>query len=138
MIFSVLIPAAGSGERLGASVSKTLIEIGGEPMFVWAVKPFLRLADCQEVVIAAPERDLSEFEKQAKRLADPRVHVIPGGPTRQDSVGRALIALTKTSDAILVHDAARPFITESLIESVLNGLRNCSASLPGLPEKDTI
>lgn len=138
MIFSVLIPAAGSGERLGSAMSKALIEIGGEAMFLRAAKPFLRFADCQEVVIAAPARDLSEFEQHAQRLADPRVRVIPGGTTRQESVERALEASSKTCDALLVHDAARPFITGSLIASVLDGLRDCSASLPGLPLKDTI
>lgn len=138
MIFSVLIPAAGSGVRLGSSLPKALIEIGGEPLFVRAAKPFLKFADCQELIIAVPARELNGFSEQAKRLADARVGVVAGGATRQESVRCALAALHSPGETVLVHDAARPFVTEELISAVLDGLRDCSAALPGLPVKDTI
>jgi 2-C-methyl-D-erythritol 4-phosphate cytidylyltransferase len=138
LIFSLLVPAAGSGERLGASIPKALIEIAGEPMFVHAVRPFLRFPSCREVVIAAPEKEILKFTEAALLLSDDRVKIIGGGATRQESVRLSLESLTNLCDVVLVHDAARPFITEDVIKSVIAGLADCSACLPGLPVKDTV
>jgi 2-C-methyl-D-erythritol 4-phosphate cytidylyltransferase len=138
LIFSLLVPAAGSGERLGASIPKALIEITGKPMFVHAVLPFLGFPNCREVVIAAPAADILKFSEAAQLLNDDRVRVIGGGATRQESVRLSLESLTDSCDVVLVHDAARPYVTNSLIESVLDGLADCSACLPGLPVKDTV
>jgi 2-C-methyl-D-erythritol 4-phosphate cytidylyltransferase len=137
--FALLVPAAGSGERLGFDVPKALLALAGEALFARAVRPFLSFADCREVVIAAPPEYLAEFERAAKELRDSRVRVIAGGATRQDSVGLALDAVSEIYDAVIVHDAARPFVTRELIEAVFAGLDDDTAAvLPGLPATDTL
>ncbi|HEY3294159.1 MAG TPA: 2-C-methyl-D-erythritol 4-phosphate cytidylyltransferase [bacterium] len=136
----MLIPAAGSGVRLGAHLPKTLIDLAGRPMFVRAADSLVRHPLCIETVIAAPA-GFEEYylEAAGKAWADYDVRVVTGGRTRQESVTFALRSLQQDSDAILIHDAARPFITPDVIERVLAALMaGDTAALPGLPVTDTL
>lgn len=134
------MPGAGSGTRLGASLPKALLDVDGSPLFVRAAEPFVRHADCVEIIIAAPAGYAELFERAAAGLAFPGLlRVIPGGATRQESVARALNALTSPAEAVLIHDAARPFLSLDLILRVLDALGGpYVAALPGLPVTDTV
>lgn len=134
------MPAAGSGARLGTAVPKTLIEIAGKPLFVHAADLLVRHPDCVEAVIAAPAGFEVRYADAAEReWHDARVHVVVGGRVRQESVGNALCSLRVPCDAVLIHDAARPFVTTNLIDRVLDALSgDCVAVVPGIPVTDTI
>jgi 2-C-methyl-D-erythritol 4-phosphate cytidylyltransferase len=139
--FALLLPAAGSGTRLGSALPKALVEFAGEPMFVRALHPFLAFESLAAVVIAAPREHLSAFRDAVGELnARVEVRVIAGGETRQDSVGLALDAVQFFAvGAVLVHDAARPLVNTATIQRVLDGLdRDVVAVLPGLPVSDTL
>jgi 2-C-methyl-D-erythritol 4-phosphate cytidylyltransferase len=137
--FALLVPAAGSGARLGADKPKALLELNGEPLFVLAIRPFLKFVECRGIVVAVPRESLDDFEAAKESLQDSRVRIIAGGATRQDSVGKALDALLDSYEAVAVHDAARPLVTRDLIEAVLTGLdAETTAVLPGLPATDTL
>lgn len=110
---SCLIPAAGAGERLGLE-PKAFLEFRGRPLLCWITDRALHVAD--EVLVAVP-RGLVE---QAAAML-PRCRVIEGGATRQDSV--ALLAGQARGEWLIVHDAARPFASLSLLQVVLDTAR---------------
>ncbi|HET9173533.1 MAG TPA: 2-C-methyl-D-erythritol 4-phosphate cytidylyltransferase [Actinospica sp.] len=138
---AALVPAAGRGERLGPGAPKALRAIGGEPILLHAVRGLLASGAVDLVVVAAPPspEGLAEVERMLAGLG-PVVAVVPGGPTRQQSVALALAAVPAEGyDVILVHDAARaltpPGTVAAVVEAVRSGHR---AVIPVLPVADTI
>jgi 2-C-methyl-D-erythritol 4-phosphate cytidylyltransferase len=138
--FALLMPAAGSGSRLGSESPKALVPLAGKPLFVHALMPFVAHPDCLEIVIAVPADFQARFvEACLNEFRDPRIRVITGGATRQASVHLALTALNSAPDAVLIHDAARPFVSGIIIQRVLDGLKSGAvAALPGLKVADTL
>lgn len=110
---SVLIPAAGTGERLGMG-PKGFLESQGRPLLCWLADKALQVAD--EVLVAVPPAHLDEVAAML-----PGCRVIAGGATRHDSVAR--LAWDATGEWCLVHDAARPFASVALFRSVLAAAR---------------
>ncbi|GHC00801.1 IspD/TarI family cytidylyltransferase [Thermomonas carbonis] len=106
---SCLIPAAGTGERLGLG-PKGLLELHGRPLLCWVADKALQVAD--EVLVAVP---LDCVETTAALL--PQCRVIAGGDSRQDSI--AMLAGQARGDWLLVHDAARPFVSLALFQQVI-------------------
>ena len=108
-------------------------------MFVHATRPFLRCVQCLEAVVAAPEGWESRFQEIADReWGRGRVQVVTGGATRQESVARALAALVSDAEFVLIHDAARPLVSDEIIARVLAALRESVATVPVLPVVDTL
>ena len=110
---SGLSPAAGAGSRLGLG-PKALLEIGGKSLLRGLVDKLLRVAD--EVIIAVPAGREGEFS-----AAYPDCRCIPGGASRQDSVRR--LAEAAAHDWTILHDAARPFVSEALLRNVAEAAR---------------
>ena len=157
---AALVPAAGRGERLGGGLPKALREIGGIPMLVHAVRSLLAAPSVGLVVVAAPAEHLERIRALLAAGGvdgvgcadgdgdgvgcadgDGVVVVVAGGPTRAQSVRRALAALPAGGDAdvVLVHDAARPFVPASVVEAVVAAVRSGhDAVVPVLPLPDTV
>jgi 2-C-methyl-D-erythritol 4-phosphate cytidylyltransferase len=132
---SAIIPAAGSGDRLGASIPKALVVINGKTLIQRAVESILPHVD--EIIIAAPK----EFEKEISALftENKKIKVIPGGEVRSKSVAAALSQVNENSAYILVHDAARCFASEAQTLRVINTLlAGDHAVVPGIEVIDTI
>ncbi len=110
---SCLIPAAGSGERLGLG-PKGFLELRGRPLLCWIADRALQLAD--EVLVAVPADRVA-----AATTMLPMCRVIAGGGTRQDSI--ALLAGQAHGEWLMVHDAARPFASKALLQAVLETAR---------------
>jgi 2-C-methyl-D-erythritol 4-phosphate cytidylyltransferase len=142
----VIVPAAGRGERLGPGTPKALRVLGGVPMLVHAVRALASARSVDLVVVAAPEGGVDEVVALLGEhgLLDPDgaragAMVVAGGDTRQDSVARALHALPADVDVVLVHDAARPLVPTSLVDSVAFAVRDgAEAVVPGLAVADTV
>lgn len=133
---AAIIPAAGSGERLGADVPKAFVEVNGQSLLTRSAHAMALVADV--VVVAAPI-DLVELASQHVSGVDAEVHVVAGGSYRQDSVGAGLAVLGEDVGFVLVHDAARPFVPEAVSQSVVDALRaGNEAVVPVLPIVDTI
>ncbi len=115
---SFLIPAAGTGERLGMG-PKGFLELRGRPLLAWIVDRALQVAD--EVLVAAPA---DRVAAAADML--PHCRVIAGGTSRQDSI--ALLAGQASGDWLLVHDAARPFASQALTRAVLEAARRAGCA----------
>ena len=130
-----LVPAAGSGVRLGPGAPKALRELAGEPLLVHAVRGLRAAPSVGPVVVAAPAADVGAV---ADLLAPYDVLVVAGGAERQESVRRALDALPPV-DLVLVHDAARCLTPLSVVEDVVACLRaGADAVVPVLPVADTV
>lgn len=132
-LVAVVIPAGGSGERLGAKIPKALVQLGGKTLIEHAVNNMAPVAN--QIIVAAP----LGFEEQFQQLLGSEVLVITGGLTRTLSVKNALPHISKENEFILVHDAARALATTELAMRVIDSLRaGEKAVVPGLEVVDTI
>jgi 2-C-methyl-D-erythritol 4-phosphate cytidylyltransferase len=132
----VLVPAAGSGVRLGPGDPKALRPLAGEPLLVHAVRGLRAAPSVGPVVVAAPAADVDAVRALLMAFS---VVVVPGGAERQDSVRQALAALDPDARLVLVHDAARCLTPVELVESVVAALRGgAQAVVPVLPVADTV
>ena len=136
MTVTAIIAAAGSGRRLGADVPKQLLEVGGHSILERSVRAFLSHPRVRDVVVALP----------AALAADPpgwlagteRLRVVAGGVRRQDSVANAFDAVAADADIVLVHDAARPFVTEEVISRSIDAAARHGAAIVAMPASDTV
>ena len=133
MNIAVIIPAGGSGERLGANMPKALVQLGGKTLIEHAVAQMAPIAD--QIVIAAP----AGYEDQFRSLLGTDVTIVTGGITRTESVKAALSVLSKDLRYVLVHDAARPLASADLARRIIKELEaGADAVIPGLKVADTI
>jgi 2-C-methyl-D-erythritol 4-phosphate cytidylyltransferase len=134
---AVLVPAAGSGVRLGPGAPKALRLLVGEPLLVHAVRRVAAAPSVRMIVVAAPAAEVESVRALLAPVAP--VTVVPGGKERQDSVAAALAAVPRDVAIVLVHDAARALTPPTLFESVAAAIRSGHpAAIPAQPVVDTI
>jgi 2-C-methyl-D-erythritol 4-phosphate cytidylyltransferase len=135
---AVVIPAAGSGSRLGGH-RKQFRELGGKPVIVQTLLVFERHPAIQHIVVAAPEAAVKALQQEFKRVGISKLErVVAGGSTRQESVRAAVEALPPLVDLVLVHDAVRPFVRLAQITRVLDAAKEVGAAAPAIPVSDTV
>jgi 2-C-methyl-D-erythritol 4-phosphate cytidylyltransferase len=133
MLF-LIVPAAGTGVRLGRAEPKALVPLLGHSILSWTLEAFSPIR-FDRVIVAAPPDRAGEFE----RLVRGRAAVVPGGASRSASVRGAFRALSAAaSDLVCVHDAVRPFVTEREIEAVLAAAAERGAATAATPIVDTV
>lgn len=139
MTVGAIIPAAGTGQRLGGPVPKALRELAGRPLLVHAVRA-LRAASVDTIVVSAAAVFRSEVEAVlGQYLSGTALSVVSGGACRRDSVAAGLAALPPQVDLVLVHDAARPLVPTVVVDRVLTALRDgASAVVPATRMVDTV
>lgn len=134
---AVLVPAAGSGVRLGPGAPKALRPLAGAPLLVHAVRRVAEAPCTGLVVVAAPPTEVAAVTALLDPVAP--VTVVAGAATRQGSVAAALSAVPDRFEIVLVHDAARALAPATLIERVAAAVRSGNdAVIPVLPVVDTI
>ncbi len=132
---SVIIPAAGSGRRMGGGTAKQFLPLRGEPVLVRTVGLFSRCPLVDEIIIAA--RDVDGTRELVGRM--PKVtRIVQGGAERQDSVWAALQAVHSRPRIVAVHDAARPLLSPDVLEGVLQAAAVHPAQVVAVPVQDTI
>ena len=126
-----LIVAAGRGERLGTGRPKALVMLSGRPMLCWSVDALRSVDAVEQIIVALPEGELESAPEGT-------IGVV-GGATRSESV-RAALAAAGPTDAVIVHDAARPLATPELFERTLADLERwgCDAVIAAARVSDTI
>jgi len=140
----LILVAAGASTRAGGGTPKQFRTLAREPMFVAALRPLAPLAD--EVVVVAPSDRVVEAGELLSGSGLTREHaagdrsflVVPGGRRRQDSVVEGMRALSDDIEIVLVHDAARPFVTGGLAGRVAGAALEHGAAVPAVPVPDTI
>ena len=134
---AVVLVAAGRGLRAGAGGPKQYREIGGVPVIYRAMEAFSRHADVFAVQPVVNPDDSAMFTAAVAGLS----HEAPvnGGATRQASVLAGLEALARHKpDIVLIHDAARPFVSEGVITRAIDAASRTGAAIPAVPVTDTI
>ncbi|WP_326597560.1 2-C-methyl-D-erythritol 4-phosphate cytidylyltransferase [Streptomyces sp. NBC_01803] len=139
---AAVIPAAGSGLRLGPGAPKALRPLSGTPMLVHAVRAMARARAVSLVVVVAPPGEVEAVRSLLDEHPPPPAveqFVVPGGATRQASVRRGLDALPADVEVVLVHDAARPLVPVDTVDAVAAAVRaGAPAVVPALPVTDTV
>jgi 2-C-methyl-D-erythritol 4-phosphate cytidylyltransferase / 2-C-methyl-D-erythritol 2,4-cyclodiphosphate synthase len=136
MKFSAVIVAAGAGLRAGPGGPKAWRMLGGRPLIRWSVESLLAAGATELVVVVGADR-LVDVERALDGLKGWRA--VAGGETRSLSVRAGLAALTAAHDAcVLVHDAARPFVSGGVVAQLLDSLEAADGVVPALPAADTL
>jgi 2-C-methyl-D-erythritol 4-phosphate cytidylyltransferase/2-C-methyl-D-erythritol 2,4-cyclodiphosphate synthase len=136
MGFSAVVVAAGAGLRAGPGEPKAWRFIGSRPLVRWSVEGLLSAGASEVVVVVARDR-LAQVDVALEGLAGWRA--VTGGRTRAESVQAGLAALhCGRNDAVLIHDAARPFVTRAHVERLLNAIEVADGAVPALPVPDTL
>ena len=132
------MPAAGRGERAGTGDLKQFRAIAGVPMLLRAVRPFTRHPRVACVVVALPSDTASHPPDWLGGLVNERFRLVRGGVTRADSVRAGLDALPAGCRIVLVHDAARPFVTRETVDAVIAAATQGVGVVPAVPVSDTL
>lgn len=134
MAWVAIVPAAGSGARLGRREPKALVTLAGRPLLLHALE-MLRSAGMVRTVVAGPAAHVETI----RAWLGPGERVVAGGDTRSESVRRAFAALSpETGDVVCIHDAARPLVTAAETEEVARAAERSGAAIAATPIVDTI
>jgi 2-C-methyl-D-erythritol 4-phosphate cytidylyltransferase len=136
MKVALIVPAAGSGERLGHGIPKALVPVAGLPLLRLTLERLSKAATFVETIVLAPEESFDEFAAAVRDLPPTlgRIAVVRGGATRQMSVAAGAAALGAEADVVCVHDAARPLVARRTVLSVLDAaFRNGAATAASRP-----
>ena len=153
MTIAVVLVAAGRGERLGAGVPKAFATVGGKTLVEHSLRRIFQVDGVTQLIIAAPSSHATEAEQIASAVAAefvglaagirsnnlPRVQVVVGGDTRQQSIQNSLMAIDPATELVLVHDAARALTPPAVFSRVIDSVRSTGlATIPVMPIVDTI
>lgn len=137
-MISAIILAGGKGKRMGANISKQYIELMGKPILYYTIKRFLSCKDIDKIVLVLPKDEIDYCrEKVIDRYSLKVDLIVEGGKERQDSVINALDKLAD-DEIVLIHDGARPFVSERIISEGIKYAKIYGAAAPGVMPKDTI
>jgi len=136
------VPGGAKGKQKPPP-SKQFTELGGTPILIHTLRKFASVDSVNEIWIALRENEIAGFRaRMASETEDAlrkKVEFVIGGEHRQQSVGNALNAIVATADDIvLVHDAVRPFVTDEIVQEVIDAAAKYGAAIAGMPAVDTV
>ena len=135
----VVIVAAGTGSRMNMGINKQFIKLEGKEIIAYTIEKFYNNSNIEDIVVVVKE-DESEFFK--KEILDKynfkNVKIAYVGKERQDSVYNGLKLLDEKCDVVLIHDGARPFVSDKIIDKSIEEAKEHKAIVVGVPVKDTI
>ena len=139
MQVTAIIPAGGSGQRMGLDEPKQFVALAGAPILIHTLRAFAATPAIAAIVVAAPAAEIARTEALIRQYGISKIHaVVAGGTTRQDSVQRGLAAVPADCDLVAVHDAARPLVTPALITACIAAAETHGAAIAAVPVKDTL
>jgi len=136
-----ILPAAGSGQRFGASENKLFSLLAGEPLWLHSVRKLDARCEVGRVILAVSRKDLPKFEKQLDTAAPGmRVDFVIGGSERIDSVQAALDSVReqKGLEWVAVHDAARPLVSNIDLDRIFSSVLETGAAILATPVSGTL
>ncbi len=133
--FGAVVVAAGNSSRMGAGLSKVLLTLGGKPVLQHSLEALCKSRWVEKLAVVCRKEDEEKISALTARLSKPCV-LVNGGKRRQDSVLKGAGAL-EDCEYLLIHDGARPLITEELIERVCKDALRYGACSPAVRAKDT-
>lgn len=134
-----VVPAAGSGKRLGFKTKKPFILLGGKPLVSYALAALESSKVIDTIIVAVERWSVGRLKALVKRYGFSKVtDIVIGGATRFDSVCNCLERVGPSFDIVLIHDGARPFLDERMIEEAVSLAEKYGAAVAAVPENDTI
>jgi 2-C-methyl-D-erythritol 4-phosphate cytidylyltransferase len=135
---TAIVLAAGQGKRMNTSVAKQFLILQDKPVIYYSLRAF-ELSGVDEIILVTGEGQVDYCKREIVELYHIKkvVAIIEGGKERYDSVYQGLMH-AKTSDYVLIHDGARPFITTELINGMIECVKESKACIIGVPVKETI
>jgi len=138
----VILPAAGFGTRMNADRPKQFLELAGKPILFHTITTFLKHSSAPFIAVVLPAGFLKSAQDDILCFFDhdnaSRLLFAAGGKTRQESVFNGLQILPSCVQHILVHDGARPLVSNSIIDRCLRGIKTHGAVIAAVPVKDTL
>lgn len=136
---TVIIAAAGQGKRMGGEGNKVFLPLAGKSILAHTIARFAVCSLVDEMIIVAASGEEAAVSKIARLEArNVPFKVVSGGVERQDSINNALLASSPAAKIILVHDGARPLVSDECIAAVIEGAHSFRAAVTAVPVKDTI
>ena len=136
----VVIVAAGTGSRMNMGINKQFIKLEGKEIIAYTIEKFYNNSNIEDIVVVVKEDEFEFFNK--KEILDKynfkNVKIAYGGKERQDSVYNGLKLLDEKCDVVLIHDGARPFVSDKIIDKSIQEAKEHKAIVVGVPVKDTI
>lgn len=138
MRVGAVILAAGESRRMGRS--KPFLPLEGRPVLLHSLERFARSILVQELVVVINPAEEERFRREvlSHYPFQKEIRVAWGGRERQDSAFAGVRALSASVELVLVHDGARPFFSDELLETLIEAAAECSAAVPAIPVKETI
>src|SRR5512139_1691798 len=126
-----IIAAAGQGRRLAAQVAKQYLSVGGMPILARTLKVFDENPLVEGIVLAVGVDQREAMDERVLRPYPCRklLKVVPGGPERQESVARALEAVSPGCEVVVIHDGVRPLLSQELLTAVIEAARRSGAAM---------
>lgn len=135
---SVIVPAAGSSQRMGG-VNKLYMPLGGIPVLARTLLAVESAPCVDEIIVVTQSDEIERVAELCQKYAIEKVtKIVCGGATRTESVYNGTFEVSKSADIIAVHDGARPLVTTSIIEEAVAAAIKYNASAPAVPVKDTV
>ena len=133
-----IILSAGKGKRMNSSISKQYMMLNGKPLIYYTLKAFeTSITDDIIIVTGADDKDYIRNEIVEKYEFKKISKIVSGGKERYNSSYNGILA-ADDADYVLIHDAARPCITQANIDELIHNVKQYKACIPGVPVKDTI
>ena len=136
---TVMIVAAGSGKRMNAGMNKQFIKINDKEIVAHTIERFYNSPLIDEIVLCIKEEE-EDFVREniIEKYGFKDIVISYGGKERQDTINNGLEKVSPDCDILLIHDGARPFVTDEIIENAVNETKELKATVVGVMVKDTI
>jgi 2-C-methyl-D-erythritol 4-phosphate cytidylyltransferase len=134
----LLIPAAGSGKRMGSDRNKLLLTLLDKPILQWTIEAAIACESLSSITVIGQPWDYEAFCQIKDRVQTVNLAWVEGGSTRQISVANGLKSLNKSETKVLIHDGARCLATPELFERCASSLEKNIGLIAAIPVKDTI
>jgi 2-C-methyl-D-erythritol 4-phosphate cytidylyltransferase/2-C-methyl-D-erythritol 2,4-cyclodiphosphate synthase len=134
---SALIAAGGQGTRFGGGRPKQLLALGGQAILQRSVDAFLHSSSIDEVIVAVPP-EVAAAPPSYLCAVSKRLVVVAGGARRRDSVARAFAHVAPAADVVVIHDAARPLVSDAVIRRTIDGAVEAGAAIAAVRAHDTV
>ena len=135
---SAVITAAGSGTRMGTQTNKPYLEIGTKKILELSLTTVTGIREFDEIILVVRKEDKVFASEILSLFRDPRIKMVEGGASREESTYKGLLAINPESDLVLSHDGVRPFASRALFLSVLEQMSTYKAAVAATKSKDTI
>lgn len=133
-----IILMGGSGSRFGSQLPKQFHRIAGKKVYLYTLEEFLKIAAFEKILLVCPKRWINQVKADASTYADPRIEVIAGGDSRQESSFLAIQACGDQTHYVVIHDGVRPFVSQEILLNNILGAISAGAVDTCIPSADTI